>query len=102
MSTDYKSEFGQEVWIDCEIRPGVFRGEFIAQFRVIKRTGPVTTAGFFDECVIEADQERPGRGWLKCWELDRHEDLVLVHLPGETDLTGQRVVVRANIVRQPA
>ena len=101
MAMNHK-QYGQEIGIECQIEPGMFDGERIARFCIETRQGPQTVEGFFDDALIEEDPDRPGCGWLRAAELDRRKGLVLVLLPGTTNKTNQKVVIKEEMVRQPA
>lgn len=85
-------------WIRCELLPGVFPSQLLARFRVEANGGELLTAGFFDREVVRVDVEpdagRVGSGWLRCAELEKEGDVLLVCLPKPTDHTNQLVVVR--------
>ena len=89
-----------EQWLDCQISPGQFSGEFAVQGLMFDETAFSLFAP--RDCVFfegELSTDAPVEGRIKVVVLGKKEDLCMINLPRPTFENGRAITVKAEQLR---
>lgn len=96
-----KQQKPQEAYVDCQVLPGMFPGEYLAIFEALDPNDPtkrITVRVLVDKENIKADgtpdRGKPVKGRLRVYMVAKQRGYVLAILPQPGQPVGESVVVR--------